>query len=309
MSALHRCFLSASQQFMSVAKPAILNARSQNLVAAVLIAIAAVSTFSAPTNANAQVWAGGVGGTTSQQGSNSPLPQSSAGRYGELMGGVLGRAAGGVVAGNSSNSDIGRRTQAVVTGIGEEVGRNLGRAGAEKPYEPPGNHIKGRPGGPDYSNGATSNSSKLTPATPVYERDHLDKLGLRAIFANSEAIKAGDAYRGGSSVPMREATDFYNQSLRNFEMALRATADRGFDIQPWMDARQALQQPLRAVPEQRMAELGSTMYSNLSRPGGPGYSDRDTSNVITLESLRILTQKNQQLASSGGGPSSKLMPY
>lgn len=232
MSALLRSFLSASQQFAAAAPGELLNPRARQAVAATLIVMAAGVAVPVDAQAQANYW--------NQNGeSNQVLPSNSAGRWGEMLGSALGRAAAVAAGGPNASSDLGRRAQDAFSGVTEEVGRNIGRTAATRPYGAQG-------------------SNRGLAAAPVFEQDHLDTLGLRAIVATVPA--------GGRNVSPQ-----YEQAVRNFEMAIRATSDRGFDVQPWMEARQALQQPPGSVPYNRMVEIGRPMSSRLNRQNGPGF--------------------------------------
>ena len=239
MSALLRSFISASQQFAAAAPAELLNPRARQIVAASLIAVAA--SMAAPVDAQAQSNYWTQGGQSAEA---QVLPSNSAGRWGEMLGSALGRAAAVAVGGPNASSELGRRAQDAFSGVTEEVGRNVGRSAATKPYGAQG-------------------SNRGIASAPLIEQDHLDTLGLRAIVATVPA--AG-----------RNVSPQYDQAVRSFEMAIRATADRGFDVQPWMEARQALQQSPGSVPYNRMVEIGRPMSSRLNRQNGPGFQVVDT---------------------------------
>lgn len=268
MSAIAKCMISASQQFVGAALPAILHQQSRGLMAATLIALAATAGLSPSTAQAQQAYQWGSG--ASSNANEGVLPQQSAGRWGELLGSVAGRAAGVMLGGSGATSVIGRAAQEASAGIGDEIGRNVGRSAAQSPY--------------------TASKTNSVVAMPAYERDHLDTLGLRAIFANAEAVRAGDNYSGAG----RDASDRYNQAQRSFELAMRSTADRGFPVTAWLQVRDALQQPLRAVPEARFADLARAMSERLQRPGGPGFVTATSNNTNSLESLRVSMQQRQQ---------------
>lgn len=266
MSALKQALLSASQQFMFVAQPAILNVRARSLVAAAAMALAtAAAVMPAPASAQNVFW--GQGGA--QNNNSGVLPENSAGRWGEMLGSAVGRAAGAMLGGNNASSDIGRRAQEVITGVTEEVGRNVGRGVATQPY-------------------ANQQGTSSNQAMPVYEQDFLDTAGLRAIFANGEASRLPRNTAAG-----RDAADRYDQAQREFELALRASSDRGFSINQWIAARSVLQQPLRSVPEERLAAIAQAMSSRLYRPGGPGFQAVQNNRSSSLESLRVSMQGRQ----------------
>lgn len=261
MSALSRCLLAASHQFLRIAQPAVLSPSAKMIVTAAVMALAATGAFSEKANAQGYVW--GNGSSNSSYGNNgnenqSALPAASAGRWGEVLGGVMGRAAGVVMSGGPATSEIGRRMQEVSSGIGEEVGRNMGRTTAQAPY---GNSRGNNPG--------VLNPREISTALleiPLIERDHLDTLGTNAIFAYAPAAETPP-----NSPTYQSAQLGRENAVRNFEMSLRAVSDRGFNVSPWAPLRMALQQPLNSMPSARFVQYGQEMTQRLQRQGGPGY--------------------------------------
>lgn len=225
MSALSRCLHSASQQFLCVIPSVHLNLNARSLVTSALLSVSMLGVSTMPAQAE------------------SVLPASSAAQWGDSLGRVAGSALGVLVAGTGATNDIARQAQQAVAGIGQEVGGNVGRAAAQKPY------------------GNGENGAK---AVPMIERDHLDIMGLNAILAHNQLIAARP-----NSAESKESSTVFQDALRNFEVAYRSVSERGFDVKLWADARTALRQPLYAVPQARFAQYASDMVVRLSRPDGP----------------------------------------
>ncbi|MHB1201305.1 MAG: hypothetical protein ACYCZ6_17500 [Polaromonas sp.] len=260
---------------MSAAQPAVLSPRARALVSTVMIALSA-SAMLTPESAKAQYVWGGPGATPPAD--QSALPASSAGRWGDMLGGAVGRAAGVALGGGgAATTAIGRSMQDISSGVGQEVGRNLGRAAAQMPYQ----------SGAAVARAGNQSIQQSIQATPDIERDYLDKLGLDAVFANGRAVQA----RSGPAQDYRSAQALRDSTMRDFELALRSTTSRGFTVDPWMDVRTALQQPLGSVPEYRFTQYAETMSARLQRPGGPGYQTGGTARVNSLEALRISMQQ------------------
>lgn len=252
MSVLSRILLSASRQFVAAAPVSILSPQARLITTASLLALSALG--AAPASAQTYAWGNGGG---DRSGNSSVLPEQSAGRWGEVVGGVLGRAAGALASGTDATTEVGRRLQAVSAGVGEEVGRNLGRVTAKQPYAF------------DDRAGATSPAAVAAAlnAMPLIERDHLDTMGVNAILSYGPAAAVSS-----QSSAYRDIQVSHQAAVRQFELSLRAVADRGFSIAPWADARAALLQPLRTVPEARYVQYAQEMTQRLRRPGGPGYT-------------------------------------
>lgn len=246
MSVFSRCLLSASQQFLRNASPTLLDPRAKMIAGAALLAVSAASVLVSPAHAQ------------NSNANQSPLPANSAGRWGELLGSVMGRAAGVALSGNAATSEVGRGLQRVSIGVSEEMGRNLGRSAAQKPYASGGEYQAAR---------SPAGMAAALASIPDIERDYIDTLGVNAVLAYGPAAAAQPA-----APSYRAAQDARVSALRDFELALRATADRGFSVSPWADVRSSLQQPLRAVPEARLLQYAQEMTRRLNRPGGPGYA-------------------------------------
>jgi len=247
MNTFKRALLSASQQVTVLAPDAALNRWS------VVSRYAAVATL-AMAGAGAHAW--------NDPAKDGPLPERQAQRWGENIGGAIGRIVGSSAITNPSNS-AGRAVQSAVIGIAEDVGRWAGGVAATKPYEK--NPV-------DQANAA----NRVPPA----ERDHLDTLGLRAIFASEELLRTPRDSR-----QYRAAADNLYNAQRNFEMAYRGAAERRVDVQPWAELREVLQTAHRGASEQRLAELGAPLVQRLNRPDGPGY-DTQGSQANPLAQLR-----------------------
>ena len=261
MSAFSRCLQSAREQIALVAPESSLN-RSY-----LLARCAAVATL-AMAGATAHAW-----NDPQQQG---PLPERQATRWGENIGTAVGRMVGSSAIGNPTNPAA-RAVQSAVIGIGEDVGRWAGGRAAAKPYER---------GPADLANVANG----IAPA----DRDHLDTLGLRTIFAAEELARTPS-----NSRDYRVKGDSLYQAQRNFEMAYRAAAERRVDTSPWAELREALTQAHRSFQEVRMAELGRPLAERLNRPGGPGF-DRNAQ----LGQVNPLAQLRRQAM---GGSSQETM--
>lgn len=260
MSAIARCLQSASHQFQAAAAPAILTQRSKSLVmASALVVLAGVSI--APSVKAQYVW--GNGGQNSNR-SEPTLSENTAARWGQILGGAVARAGSGAIIGSSATTAVGRTMQNAVTGISEEVGRNIGRNVAQEPFR----HAN-RP--------------------PAAEVDYIDTAGLNAIFATDRATAA--AVRGNrSSAEYRAAMAERDQTVRAFDLAVRSTAERGFNTSQWSELRAMLLRPLGSTPEVQFAAQGRVMADRLNREGGPGYRVPGTYVATTLINRRANLQ-------------------
>lgn len=302
MSILKLCIASAAQQFITFAAKELLSDRAKNLMSTVTLSLAAAAVV-LPTAAQAQVWAG-----QSASSGGSVLPQGSAGRWGDLLGGTLGRVLAASV-GGSSNTELGRRVQDVVSGVSEEVGRNVGRKAAESPYQSQSEQtVRGRSadfarltGEPYYApvaqesvwNESKPRPGRLLPAqSPLIfqHQDHLDLLALKAVVANDDLMRARMPPVSRTSV-LDNANVF---ALTSFELALRSEQQQGLDVQPWMAVRSALLRPIGTVSQEEFVALSSPMIDRITRPGGPGASAIDSSSVNQVSDMRTLNVLRQQ---------------
>lgn len=244
MSALKRCLLAASQQIALKAPDTAINK-------ATLMTRYAVMATLAMTAAGAHAW-----------GDDSPMPERQAVRWGESIGGAVGRmlGAGAVV---NANNPASRAVQSAAIGISEDVGRWMGGRSVGAAYEK-----------------SPADARAAAERVPMAERDHLDSLGLKAIFAADDMVKTPRDSR-----EYRAASDTFYYAQRNFEMAVRSASERRVDISPWVELRDVLQQAQRSLPEQRLAELGQPLVQRLNRPGGPGFN-RQTAQINPLAQLR-----------------------
>lgn len=307
MNMLKLCLESASQQFISFVSPELLSERAKLLMASAALALAAAAVV-APTSAQAQTWAG----QTAASQANAPvLPQSSAGHWGDMLGGSIGRVLGASV-GGAANSELGRRMQGVVMGVSEEVGRNVGRQAAQRPYQDSAEVTYGRSVPNNPFNRAQVNPRALAPATPAYSvpiatvgrsgtiqqqalshvQDNLDLLALKAVVANDDMVRAGLARSNGvGTLEVLEA-----RALANFEVGLRTAVEQGVNVQPWMPVRSALLLPVGTVSQQEFINLGRPMAERLNRSDGPGLNSLDLNNDRHMAEMRALNRAAQQNA-------------
>lgn len=250
MSAFQRALLTASEQVLLAAPDAALSRWGLTTKYAVMAALAI-------SGASAMAW------SNSQD--RGPLPEPQARRWGENVGGAVGRMVGMGVGTNSSNP-AGRAAGAAVVGIAEDIGRWAGGRAASKPYET----------GP-------ADATKAADRIPTADRDHLDTLALRAIFAADDLVKVAPDSRD-----RRALGDALYRAQRNFEVAYRGASERGIEVWPWLSLRDAIAQAHRdtdGVNAQRLADLGQAPAQRLNRPGGPGF-DRQATTVNPIDQLR-----------------------
>lgn len=244
MSAFTLSLNKISAQILMLAPHPILAPASRQTAAAILMTAAALS--AAPGDVAAQSYGYGYPQPPTEQ---SPLPQQSAGRWGETLGGVVGRSVGVALGGSAGGSSpIGRGVQDVLSGVGQEVGRNVGRSAAQSPYR--------------------TSSAGAQPVT-LQQSDQLDTLALRAVFANERAARYSSNV--WIDAAHSSAANINNQAFRLFEGVLRQTAQQGGDVRPWLGLRDALSRPVRTVPESQFAELAQPAADRLNRIGGPGF--------------------------------------
>lgn len=287
MNAIAQCFQSASHQFMLNAQPTLLSPKARALVMASSLVL--LASLSASPSARADyVWGNGRSDVTSQESQDKKAPavsQNSISRWGERLGGVVGRVAGSaaVVGTGIGNSQIGRTVQNAVTGMAEEAGRNLGR-GAVSP--------------------TPEQTTKPAPAVmPDAERDFIDTSGLNAVFAHGQAaqIAATKPNSFNYSHPAFVARD---RTMREFDLALRTSSSRGFPITQWTQVRSMLERPLGATPETQLVAQAQQMSERLYRQGGPGYRMPSSSPTTTLQDMSINMQnRNEAAAAAAPQPS------
>lgn len=242
MSALSRCIQSAAFKLLSAAAtdPLVLHPSLRALV----LASAAIAGVSAAVPVQAQD-------------AGSAISQNSVSRWGEILGGVVGRSVVAAIGGRSSYSEIGRRTQDIAAQVGEEVGRNVGRTAVTEPFKP----------------------SKAAPSAthvpmPLTVSDRLDTAALNAIYAHGQAIEVSSHASNGSPSVV-EAQNYRQQTVGGFFLEHRAAANQGFDVSPWAQSLMALSRQMGDVPANQFVMLGRPMMERLHRQGGPGYQVRD----------------------------------
>lgn len=248
MNTFKRALLSASQQVTILAPDTALNQWSA------VSRYAVVATLAMAGAGAAHAW-----NDPKQEG---PLPERQATRWGENIGGAIGRMVGMGAITNPTNP-AGRAVQSAVIGVAEDAGRWAGGVAAAKPYEK-----------------SPVDQASAANRVPTSERDHLDTLGLRAIFASEDLLRTSRDSR-----QYRAASDNLYNAQRNFEMAYRGAAERRVDVQPWAELREVLQTAHRGASEQRLAELGKPLAQRLNRPEGPGY-DTQGAQANPLAQLR-----------------------
>ena len=246
VSILKLCLASASEQFVSSLEESFRSERSRHVLCAAMLTITAVGAIGT-SPAQAQSWAGQSAATAD----GALLPQDSAGRWGDMLGGTLGRVLAGSV-GTSSNSVIARQVQIVASGVAQEVGSNLGRRAAVS----------------QYKNADSVPQSQQGQKTVVkYSQDNLDVLALRALVANDDLARAVASLDNTSTL-----NDRYTKALGALEVGMRNAITQGYDVMPWMAARAALQKPVVSVAHAELSNLGKPMIERLCRPGGPGMA-------------------------------------
>lgn len=312
MSMLKLCLASASQQFIVYAKTELLSANAKAMMATVTLALAAAA-VATPTPAQAQMWGGQ---TAAAQANNSVLPQNSAGRWGDLLGGSLGRVLGAGV-GGGSNTELGRRMQDVVSGVSEEVGRNVGRRAAERPYQNVQNaqDVQASPTAQAQSlrlaryvpqTGSSQDQPHAgsialvghllpyqVPFSSVHHQDNLDLLALKAVVANDDLARARMVPVSSNSSRLDNLNVL---ALTSFELALRTAQEQGVNIQPWVAVRSAVLSPVGSIAQAQFVALGAPMIERLSRPGGPGVTALDLSYESQVSGLRSVNTQRQQAA-------------
>ncbi|WP_371436215.1 hypothetical protein [Polaromonas sp.] len=267
MNAIARCLQAASHQFVANAQPTILAPRAKALVMASALVVLAAVTVSPAAKAQ-YVWGNGGQNTSNNDRSQPVISQNSVSRWGEVLGGVVGRAAGTSMAGSAGTTAIGRTVQNAVSGMSEEVGRNLGRSAATEPFRSANN-------------------------IPAAESDYIDTAGLNAIFAHGQAAQQALTGR-------RNSPDYQNvmaardRTLREFDLAIRASANRGFNVGQWTQVRSMLLRPVGTTPEPELVAQGQTMSGRLYRQGGPGYRLPTSYATTSLEDMRINMQGRGQ---------------
>ena len=271
MNALSRTLQSASQQFIANAQPVILTPKTRAIVMA--SALAVLAGVSVSPSARAQyVWGNGGQSAATQDGTAPPVvSQGSVSRWGELLGGVVGRVAGSSIAGGAATSVIGRTVQDAAASVAEEAGRNLGRSAV------------------------TPSTSRTVKVLPLAESDYIDTAGLNALFAHGQAARAVLAERH-DSVDTNALLVARARTLREFDLAIRTSAGRGFDVAPWSQALALLQRPVGSTPESQLVQQGQAMSDRLYRAGGPGYRVPTEASTTSLERMRINMQARSQPA-------------
>lgn len=242
----------ASLQFIGRASPELLLPNAKRFTAAAVLALG-----SSMAAAQGQyVWGDGTGSGSGANNQEPILAPSTVSRWGGIMGSVLGRAAAVSVVGSSGTSEIARAAQSAVSGIAEEVGRNVGRSASQQPYK--------------------------QVAVPLAERDTLDTAGLNALFASG---RANEQLRKGNwnDPAYRDAMTQRDESLRSLERVTRVVSERGYVVTPWTDLRSAL--ALNGASEAQLVKLAEPMAARLHRPGGPGYTAQATVPARTLGAM------------------------
>lgn len=272
MKSLARCFQSASLQFIANAQPAVLSPRAKALVMATALVLVSGVSVMPSAHAADYVWGNGGRSTTGQDGQATQektpvVSENSVNRWGEILGGVIGRVAGAAIGGNAATSAIGRTAQDAVTSMSEEAGRNIGR-------------------------GAVAKAPRLMPAV---ERDYIDTVGLNAVFAHGQAAQL--AVSGRRDAPQSQSVFLArDRSVREFDLAVRNSANRGFPVTQWAQVRAMLDRPVGTIPEAHLVSQAQLMSDRLYRPGGPGYRVPSSYATTTLQDMNINMQNRNQAA-------------
>ena len=231
MSAIQRTMLSAVTQLMAKAPTAVLNVGTRQVAIAALMATASFA-------ATAQQYP--------QQGPDL-LPQQSASRWGQMLGGVVGQGVASSL--GIQNRDLSR----VVSGVAYEVGRNAGGVAATSGYD------------------SRTNNQSRNQVVPmqVVQADHLDTQAMRAVIAHERA-ELVMSQQGRNSPAMRDAEYSFRDALRTLENSMRVAEQNRNDVSPWKQLQSALAAPIGSVSPAYIAQLSQPSLSRLQRPGGPG---------------------------------------
>ena len=206
------------------------------------------------------------------------MPQQSAVRWSQMLGQVMGAAAGSAMAQSVGHPGVAQ----VIIGASAEAGRNAGAMVAQGVY----------------GQGQAAGGAVAGRAVPLQKRDQLDQAGLHAALSYEKLLQHEEGVRSGRFTQHQalQARALYSRAAHVFIEQVRVARFSGMDVSPWDPLQKELRQH-QPSPD-RLASLAVPMLERLHRPGGPGYVDTDDmpEGSISLSQLRQQAEASRQQA-------------